>query len=94
MDDTISNLNNNEQRNLFEETNHIYSFGDSRKFSAIYPAKIPAIIRSYRFKTETEIVSSDIPPIFSKSSVKTANIKWNFEDVNIIIFNPNIPLYY
>ena len=55
MDDTISNnLNNNEQRKLFEETNHIYSLGDSRKFSAIYPAKIPAIIRSYRFKIETD----------------------------------------
>ena len=55
MDDTISNnLNNNEQRKLYEEINHIYSFGDSRKFSAIYPAKISAIIRSYRFKIEAD----------------------------------------
>ena len=49
-----NNLNNNEQRKLYGEINHIYSFGDSRKFSAIYPAKIPAIIRSYRFKIEAD----------------------------------------
>ena len=47
MTQYINNLSNNERRKVsFEETNHIYCFGDSRKFSAMYSAKIPTIIRS------------------------------------------------
>ena len=41
------------------------------------------------------VVSNDIPFYFRSGQWKQqTNIKWNFEDVTIRIFNENIPLYY
>ena len=55
-------------------------------------AKISAIIGSHKFDIMTDVVDSDIPLLFSKSSMKRANMKLNFQDDTIIIFNENIPL--
>ena len=38
-----------------------------------------------------DVVDSDIPLLFSKSSMKRANMKLNFQDDTITIFNENIP---
>lgn len=67
----IKNWNNNAKQKLsFEETNHICFFGDGKKVSTIYSAKIPTIIGSYRIGLETDIVDSDITLLFSKSLIK------------------------
>ena len=60
--------------------------------SKIDSAKISAIIGSHKFDIMTDVVDSDIPLLFSKSSMKRANMKLNFQDDTIIIFNENIPL--
>ena len=39
----------------------------------------------------TDVVDSDIPLLFSKSLMKRANMKLNFQDDTITIFNENIP---
>lgn len=89
----INNLNDHDQQKVcYGESNHIYRFGDGRKVNAIHSAKVPAMIGSHNIEIETDVVDNDIPLLFSKSSMKKANMKLNFEDDTITIFNENIPL--
>ena len=65
-------------------------FGDGRKIECIDSTKIPAIIVSHKFDMVTNVVDSDIS-LFSKSSMKRANMKLKFWDGTKTIFN-QIPL--
>ena len=89
----INNLSDTDQSKvLFGESNHIYSFGDGRKVNALYSVKIPATIGSHNFEIKIDVVDNDIPLLFSKSSMKRANMKLNFQNDTISIFDENIPL--
>ena len=52
-------------------------FGDGRKIECIDSAKIQAIIVSHKFDMVTNVVDSDVS-LFSKSSMKRANMKLKF----------------
>ena len=89
----LNNLSDTDQSKvLFGESNHIYRFGDGRKVNTLHSVKIPAIVGIHNFEIETDVVDNDIPLLFSKSSMKRANMKLNFQNDTINIFNENIPL--
>ena len=89
----INNLSDtNQSKVLFAESNHIYRFGDGRKVNALHSVKIPAIIGTHNLEIETDVVDIDIPLLFSKSSMKRANLKLNFQSGTINIFDENITL--
>ena len=89
----INNLSDTDQSKvLFAESNHIYRFGDGRKVNALHSVKIPAIIGTHILKIDTDVVDNDIPLLFSKSSMKRANMKLNFQNDTVSIFDENIPL--
>ena len=93
MTQYINNLSDTDRNKiLFGESNHIYRFGDGRKVNALHSVKIPAIIGTHNLEIETDVVDNDIPLLFSKSSMKRANMKLNFENDTINIFDENIPL--
>lgn len=82
----INNLKNTDQQKvMFGESNHIYRLGDGKKVKAIYSAKIPAVI-------ETDVVNNETLLLFSKTTMKKDNMKLNFQNNTINIFNENIPL--
>ena len=60
--------------------------------NALHSVKIPAIIRTHNFEIETDVVENDIPLLFSKLPMKRANMKLNFQNNTINIFDENIPL--
>ena len=76
----------------FNNSSHIYQFGDGRKIKAIKSAQIPAIIGSKKFQIETDVIEGDIPLLLSKSSMKRGNMKINFQDDTITILHEIIPL--
>ena len=89
----INNLSDtNQSKVLFGESNHIYSFGDGRKVNALCSVKIPATIGSHNFEIKIDVVDNNIPLLFSKLSMKRANMKLNFQNDTINIFDENIPL--
>ena len=47
--------------------------------------KMPTIIGSHKFDIVTDVVDSDLPLLFSKSLMKNANMKLNFQDDTITI---------
>ena len=47
--------------------------------------RMPTIIGSHKFDIVTDVVDSDIPLLFSKSLMKNANMKLNFQDDTITI---------
>ena len=67
-------------------------FGDGRKVNALHSVKIPPTIGTHNLDIETDVVDNDIPLLFSKSSMKRANMKLNFQNDTINIFDENIPL--
>ena len=74
------------------ESNHIYRFRDGRKVNAVHSVKIPAVFRTHNLEIKTDVVDNDVPQLFSKSSMKRANMKLNFQNNTINIFDENIPL--
>ena len=87
MPQYVNNLGGEDQQEVsFGHSNHIYRFRDGKKIESIHSAKILGII-----DIVTDVVNSDIPLLFSKSSMKRANMKLNFQDDTITIFNENIP---
>ena len=88
MPQYVNNLGGEDQQEVsFGHSNHIYRFRDGKKIESIHSAKILGII-----DIVTDVVNSDIPLLFSKSSMKRANMKLNFQDDTITIFNEHIPL--
>ena len=73
-------------------SSHVYRFGDGRKLTATKNALIPATIGDTQLTISTDIVDSDIPLLLSRSSMKKANMKLNFEDDTIAAFGNDIPL--
>ena len=53
---------------------------------------ISAIVGSHKFDIETDVLDNYMPLLFSKSSMKRANRKLNFQYDMITIFNTKIPL--
>ena len=91
----INNLSDtNQSKVLFGESNHIYSFGDGRKVNALYSVKIPATIGSHNFEIKIDVVDNDIPLLFSKLSMKRANMKLNFQNDTINIFDKKYSIHY
>ena len=72
----VNNLQSSEQDKIvYNHSNHVYRFGDGRKIGAIQNAKIPANIGSKQFMIETDIINDDIPLLLSKSSMKKGEMK-------------------
>ena len=89
----INNLQDVDQKEIqISNSNHTYRFGDGHKIKAIHSAIIPAIIGSRKVKIDTDVIEGDIPLLLSKSSMKKVNMKLNFQDDTVNVFNENIPL--
>ena len=89
----ISNLSTNEQNNVTStKSNHVYRFGDSRKITTIENVTFPANIGGENINIQADILNSDIPLLFSRSSMKKAKMKINFQNDTINAFGQNIPL--
>ena len=79
---------------LFGESNHIYRFGDGRKVNALHSVKIPATIGTHNLEIETDVFDNDTPLLFSKSSMKRASMKLNFQNDTINIFDKKYSIHY
>ena len=89
----ISNLSTNEQNNVTStKSNHVYRFGDGRKVTAIENVTFPANIGGENINIQADVLNSDIPLLFSRSSMKKAEMKINFQNDTINAFGQNIPL--
>ena len=89
----ISNLSTNEQNNVTStKSNHVYRFGDGRKVTAIENVTFPANIGGENINIQADALNSDIPLLFSRSSMKKAEMKINFQNDTINAFGQNIPL--
>ena len=88
----ISNVSVSQDKILFRDNvfrfNHIYRFRDPREKNRIISLKY---LLSLEVEIDTDVVDNDIPLLFSRS-MKRANLKVNFKDDTINIFNEVIPL--
>ena len=70
FDEYAANLSDQDRDSIvFHTSQHVYRFGDGKRVQAIKGAKIPALIGLEAIYIETDIVNSDIPLLFSKSSM-------------------------
>ena len=89
----LTNLSLNEQRKVTStSSNHVYRFGDGRKITAIENVTFPANIGGENINIQTDVLDSDIPLLFSRSSMKKAGMKINFQNDTISAFGKSIPL--
>ena len=88
----ISNLPEHQQQYIkYTPSNHVYRFGDTRKMTAIEIVTFRAKIGEH-INIQSDILDNDIPLLFSKSSMKKADMKINFQNDTINAFSKNIPL--
>ena len=91
FDEYAATLSEKDRESItFHTSQHVYRFGDGKRVQAIKGAKIPALIGFKAIYIETDIVDSDIPLLFSKSSMKRANMNLNFQNDTISAFGQNI----
>ena len=82
--ETFSDEDKNEIQS--NETHAVFRFGDSPPVSAIKKVLLPISIKNVNVLLETEIVSSDVPLLLSKETMKKAKAKMNFVDDKIELF--------
>ena len=80
----VSNLPGYQQQNIkYIQSNHVYRFGDGRKITATESVTFPAKIGWEHINIQSDILDNDIPLLFSRSSVKKAEMKINFQNDSI-----------
>ena len=67
-------------------------FGDEKKITAIESITFPAKIGGEHINIQSDILDNDILLLFSQSSMKTAEMKINFQNDTINLLGENIPL--
>ena len=89
----ITNLSGHEQENIkFTPSNNFYRFAGRPKVKAIQNITSPALIGNEHINIQSNIIDNDIPLLFSRSSMKKAQMKINFQNDTINAFGENIPL--
>ena len=74
------------------ESQAVFRFGDSPPVSASKKVLLPIKIMNVDILLETEIVSSDVPLLLSKETMKKAKAKMNFDDDKIELFGEEQPM--
>ena len=72
--------------------NHVYNFGDGRKIMSIKSITFHVKIGGEHINIQSDIFDNDIPLLFSRSSMKKAEMKINFQNDTIKALRENIPL--
>ena len=78
----------------FRQSSNACRFGDSKLVTAIKNCDIPAVIANTKVKINTDVVSSDIPLLLSRLSMKQANMTIDFENDTAFIFGQKANLDY
>ena len=87
LNDYLSTLPENESQNInFCESNAVFRFGDSSPVTSEGKTLLPVIMGGKKVQLETEIVSSDIPLLLSKDTMKSAKAKQDYENDCISLF--------
>ena len=84
----IDTLSDSERSTIiYEHSNSVYRFGDGQRVNALRRAVIPCILAGNAVKVKTDIVSSNIPLLLSKSSMKRAGMVIDLNTDTVIVFN-------
>ena len=78
---------------IYTPSTNVFKFGDGNKVHSMNQARIPATIGNLDITIVTDIVSSDIPLLLSKDSMKKAGTKLNFQDDTALILNQKVNLH-
>ena len=79
LDNYISGLSEYERGSLSESSSSAsFTFGDGRSFPSIKKLLLPCWIGNQRASITTDVVSCNIPLLMSGSSMKKANMVWDF----------------
>ena len=77
----------------YNTPNSVYKFGDGRGVKSLNNVDIPVIIGGNRVQVNVDIVADNIPLLLSKRSMQKANMKLDFSNNSIQVFNENIKLF-
>jgi hypothetical protein len=82
-----------EQSNIpMQSSKSVYRFGDGRKVPAIGHVKIPAVLGEREVTIGADIVKENIPLLFSRESMRKAEMLLNFKDNTVQVFDSSIPM--
>ena len=80
------------QKIQLTESSSVYRFGDGQKVQSIGNVKLPAVIGSKKVIIDTDVVDQDIPLLFSRSSMKKSQMRLDFKNDTINVFDRDVPL--
>ena len=75
-----------------ENSKSYYRFGDGKRVGSLKNVIIPAVIGKHVVSIDVDIVDENIPLLLSKQSMKNANMKIDFSNDTVNIFNQNMKL--
>ena len=70
----------------------VFTFGNNLKFKSEGEYRIPATIAGRRVIIKTDVVAFEVPLLLSRSAMKRAQMKLNFEDDKVNIFGQDVDL--
>lgn len=88
--ETLSDAERNKV--VYEATNSTFKFGDGKLLKSIKRAVIPCQLAGKHVKIRTDVVESNIPLLFSKESMKKAEMKINLVDDSAFVFGREVQL--
>ena len=76
----------------YEESSAVFKFGDGNLLNSVKRAVIPCQLAGKSINIRTDVVKSDIPLLFSKDSMKKAQMKIDLVNDDVSIFGKNIKM--
>ena len=90
LNDYLATLSEKEANQIkYEDSEATFRFGDTDPVKSKGKALLPVIMGGKKVQLETEIVQSDVPLLLSKSTMKAAKAKQDYENDRISLFGNN-----
>ena len=95
LDNYITLLHEDDQNKIeYSPTSSVFKFGNSKRIKANKLAQIPILIGSKKVQLNTDVVNAEIPLLFSRHSMKKAEMQLDTKNDVVRMLGETIKLIY